>query len=287
MGFASMPIVYRATSTFQITTTPTDPRFGVAHTGGWSESFWTLIDPLGPAEGAWTALRRARANLMPASASIVGFRVQKYNMTGNQLQAQGSTIGVSKIPGRDAIVTDLPQAAIALVLTTAGPNKANLILRAIPDDYIKGGEFAPDPPYLAFLTTFRNQIIANQYGFAGRDLSQVSARVLTISSEGVVTVDGIPSTGLVVNDFVRFNRVITAVGALVTGTFQVMAVAGNTFTVRPPWPGLVSKPGGTVRRDQMAFFPYTDTFLRRATTRKVGAPFEKYRGRRSKRRQRS
>lgn len=281
-----MAIVYRATSMFQVTTSPTDPRWAVAHTGGWSESFWTQNDPLaGAANEAWNSLEDARATMLPATASIIGWRVQKYDIQQNRLVPQGSRIGTRTKPGRIAIVTDIPQAAIQLIAATAGPNKSNVILRCIPDDYIKGGEFAPDPVYLRFFTTWRNLLIGSQFGFCGRDMTQASTQVIGISVDGVVTVSGIPSTGLVANDFVRFNRCINTLGELITGTYQVGVVTGNTFTLRGArFPGVVTKPNGTLRRDMIGFYSYTQTFMRRATTRKVGSPFEKYRGRRSKRR---
>ena len=274
--------MYHATANFQITTVPEDPRFGVQHTGGWSEGIWSQTDPLVTDPGRWVALLRARANLLPSTAVILGTRVQKYEMAGNKLQPQGSKITTAAYVGRAGITTDLPQAALQLVATNpATPNKAVVILRAIPDDYIKGGEFAPTPAYLGFLTSFRTQLTSNEFGFVGRDLSQASVRVLSASVADGILLDGIPATGLVVGNYVRFNRVVTSTGVLVTGSWQVTNIAGNVIRVAN-WTHIVVKAGGTVRRDQMVFVQYVTTYLRRATVKKIGAPFEKYRGRRAK-----
>lgn len=281
-----MATVYKATTMFQLTTVVANVAYAVPHTGGWSESWWSLTDPWTTASLALRQLQLKRATLLPIQASIIGFRVQKYDMVGNQLKPLGSLVASTLMPGRTGIVTDVPSMALQLIVSgTNTPNKANMILRGIPDDYIQGGEYQPDPIYAGLMTQFRNQLTASGFGFVGRDRSQASTRVLSASLADGILVDGIPASGLVAGDWVRLNRVLSTTGHLIVGPFRVVSVVGSVVRV-DNWPGgmVVDKPSGTLRRDQMVFVAYTMTNARRATTKKVGSPFEKYRGRRSKKR---
>src|SRR6266567_722754 len=101
-----MPVVvYKATTMFQLTTIATNPAFAVPHTGGWSESWWSLTDPYSVAAPALRLMQQRRAALLPAQASIIGYRVQKYNLNGNHLEPLGSQALKITFPGRAGIIT--------------------------------------------------------------------------------------------------------------------------------------------------------------------------------------
>lgn len=283
-----MAIVYKQSVVFQVTTVAPNPTYAVSHTGGWTESWWSTADPFAnPAmvAPALTSLINARANLLPAQAAVIGLRVQKYNMQGNFLATMGAQAKPYGTPGRAGIVTDLPQVALQLVVSPNGsPNSANMTLRCIPDIYMAGGEFAPDPTYAGFLTTFRNQVTASGFGFVGRDKSQASVRILSASAADGMLLDAIPGTGLVAGDWVRLNRCFDDAGKPLVGPYKLsINPVGNVIRLIG-WTETISKPSGTLRRDQMVFCPYNTTGLRRAVVKKIGSPFEKYRGRQTRKR---
>lgn len=270
----------RLTNILQVTTTPTDLTKARAHTGGWSESFWTTLNPVG-FEPAWLTQQTKRALLLPSSAAIVGFRTQQYTIAGNKLLPGGSTSGRQNMPGALGSSADLPQVALMLNAAANGaPNNARMILRGMPDPVMVGGEYQPAPFFSALVTQFCNSMIGFNFGFIGRDLSQASVRVLKIANN-VITVDQLPGTGLAVGDFIRFHRVYDSGGNPVKGDYVVSTIAGNDITVA----GLavvVTKPSGTLRRDLLTYLPFGNLYPVRAVVKKVGRPFEQYRGRRSK-----
>jgi hypothetical protein len=290
-----MPItVYKLTNIFQVTTAPVDPAAANAHTGGWSESYWTL-SPFQTVVAQWNALTSARANLLPIQASSIGWRFQEYSMDKNFLTPKGTQAGPQRFPGRTGILTDLPQVALQIVTrSNAAPNRSNVVLRCMPDDQMTGGEYGPSPVFKGLVTTFQNLLspaTPGPVGFLGRDQSQASVRVLAGSGTDGITIDAVPATGLVVGDYVRFNRIHDSFGRPVIGSFRVTTInpgvpPGSAVITVAGWPSgvVVSKASGTLRRDQLAFFSYKDSRVRRAVVKKVGSPFEKYRGRRSKKR---
>lgn len=278
-----MATVYKATTVFQASTAPEDTRFGVIHTGGWTESFWSQSDPTTLLAAAWTQIQQARALMMPSTASIIGYRVSKYDMAGNRLSPQGSNAGTLTLPGRAGEQTDIPQMALQWLLSTATPNKAIHTLRCIPDAYVAGGEFKPSPAYLGFTTQYRNLVVGSGFGFCGRDLGQMSARVLRTNTDGGLELDAIPGTGIVAGDWIRFHRCFDSLGVPVIGAYNVRTVIGNTLTLNN-FARSIAKPSGTVRRDLIIFAAYTRSNIKRIVSRKVGSPFERYRGRASKRR---
>jgi hypothetical protein len=123
-------------------------------------------------------------------------------------------------------------------------------------------------------------MIGFNFGFIGRDLAQASVRVLKIAVN-LITLEAIPGTGLAIGDFIRLHRVFDDNNLPVKGAFVVTAIAANIITVQ----GLnatVTEPSGTLRRDLLTFFNYGAIAPIRAVVKKVGRPFEQYRGRRSK-----
>lgn len=270
----------RLTMIFQLTTTPTNLARAHQHIGGWSESVWTNLNP-----SAYTPLfitvQQRRANLLPASAALVGLRSQSFTISGNKLLPGGAASSRVNLPGNASFVTDLPQVSLLLDAQAAGaPNSSRLTLRGMPDSIMIGGEYQPTPAFAGAVTLFCNSLVGLNFGFVGRDLAQASVRVNKIAAN-VVTVDAIPGTGLAVGDYIRFHRVTDDNGNPVKGAFVVTGIAGNLLTVQ----GLdatLTTPSGTLRRDLLQMFGFGPITPIRAVVKKVGRPFEQYRGRRSK-----
>lgn len=270
----------RLTNIIQLTTAPTNLVRARAHTGGWSESFWTMLNP-SAYNAFWYTQQQKRALLLPAGAAIVGYRTQEYQISGNKLLPGASTSGRQNLPGPGVLSCDLPQVALMLSTEAQGaPNSSRMVLRGMPDSIMLNGEYQPVAGFVSLVTQFVNSMIGFNFGFVGRDLAQSSVRVLKIVGN-IVTVDQIPGTGLAVGDFVRLHRVYDINGNPVKGDFPVSIIAGNNLTLA----GLdaqLTKPSGTLRRDLLAYFPFANIIPVRAVVKKVGRPFEQYRGRRSK-----
>jgi hypothetical protein len=274
-----MPL--RLTNIFQLTTAPTNLARAHTHIAGWSESFWTNLNasaytPL------WNDIRNKRATLLPVSAAIVGFRVQSFTISGNKLLPGGATSGRLNIPGNASNITDLPQVSLMLNCLAGGgnPNSSRMVLRGMPDAIMIGGEYQPTPAFAGQVTLLCNAFTGFNFGFIGRDLAQAAVRVNKIVAN-VITLDAMPGTGLNVGDFIRFHRVTDDNGDPVKGAFVVTQIAGLQITVL----GLdatLSQPSGTLRRDLLAMFNFGNVTPIRAIVKKVGRPFEQYRGRRSK-----
>jgi len=276
--------VYKLTNIFQLTTIPLDEAVASAHTGGWTESWWTNAD-VDAFYTKWSALQRARATMLPASAKIIGYRYTKYETIGNFLQPRGTEAGRQSYPGQVGKLTDLPQVSLHLLAQSGPPNRANVTLRGMPDEFMSGGEYGPTPAFKALLTAFITKATEGTFGFIGRDLSQASTRVLGITNDAI-TVNSIPA-GLAIDDFVRMNRVVGNNGIPITGTFRVISfslTAKSITVIGLPLNSTLTRPSGSLRRDLISFQSYTSMNVVRAVVKKVGSPLEKYRGRRSKRR---
>lgn len=272
----------RLTNIFQLTTAPQVPTAAVAHTGGWSESFWTALGP-NAYNPLWGTQQTKRALLLPAQAAIVGYRSALYNLTGNKILPLGTATGAQLKPGVSGILCDLPQVSLECSAGGAGvPNTSRLVLRGMPDTLMVGGEFAPPTFYLSYLTQFFNSLIGNNFGFIGRDLTQPSFRVLSLAA-GVLKADAnLPAYSI--GDYIRWHRVIDASGEPVIGTAIVTAVPAGASVTISDLTTVISKPSGTFRKDALQYFNYSEIVYSRAVVKKIGRPLQGYRGRRSKRR---
>ena len=264
----------------QVTTDPLDPNYSSAHTGGWSESHMVGQDrSIGSASLTNTCTYRAA--LLPKQAKIVKITLQSMTISKNKLLPGSSQSLAVNFPGNPDYNTDVPQAAISMdIPIQARINTVRIVPACAPDEVIQRGEFTGDFDWRTragqYLTNLNNSDA--QYGSAVADLSQPQARVLSIAG-GVITTD---TAGIaVVNDYIRLNRVRTTGGSSVQGVFLVTAVAGAVYTVAGL--NVTAADSGSIRKDVLVFGRYGVGKVGRATTRKIGSPFERYRGRRSKR----
>jgi len=281
-------VVYRYSNLFQLTTVAQNPNVASAHMAGWSEGFWLNANP----STQMPALRnvaQARAAFLPKQAAIVGYRIQSYDISGNKLTPIGSTAGSYRFGGSPRWDCDQPQVTLRASGSTAGgPNAAALYMRGIPDDWVAQGEYAPFDDTNTLLQFYYDRLIAVAAGFIGRNLSVGGQRVFNIADNGpgagsVINMQG-PIAGLALGDFVRFVRVVADNKAPVEGTFAVSNINVNAITVRGLQGVVLTRPSGTCRKDSLTFLAWNRIETKRITTKRVGAPFEKYRGRRSKQR---
>jgi hypothetical protein len=265
----------------QMTTDPDDRASAQQHSGGWSEGFW-LQGLYTPTATGIRSIAEKRARLLPAQAAIIGVRIGYYNIDGNKVLPSGSATGRLNFPGRSTLKTDLPQVALLMKGTTAASaNTSSFFLRCMPDDIMKGGEYQPT-------TSFRNAVsqycdeIANSanLGFIGRDLTRPTARVLGIVGN-VVTLSA--DIGAAQNSFLRFIRTRDDGGKPIKGTYRILTVTNPTNLVVENLNATMTRANGLARIDAIAFYDFNAVGPKRAVTRKVGRPFEAYRGRQSKR----
>lgn len=271
----------RISMIFQLTTEAEDREIASPHIAGWSEGFWeNANNPV--LTGNVRELLRLRALLLPLQAAIIGVRRANYTIEGNRLVPGGTASAKVNYPGRAALHCDLPQTSLQLSLVGDGGNTSRISLRGMPDSEFERGEFQPNAGYKGALTQYRNYLVEQAYGFMGRDLSKPTARIVAIAANGAVQLRS--STGAVVGDYVRLLNVKDTNGKNVQGTFRVgtVAVGGLTMTL-DAWPEKIVQESGSMRVDAVRYCDIISVDVSRAVVRKVGRPFEQYRGRASKR----
>lgn len=265
---------------FSVTTTVENPSVSVAHSGGWSESHWsnTLAGITLPSIESLCAYR---AFILSQSATITGYRIQDFTISGNKLLPLSSSSGRVLFPGGSLDTVNMPQDGLSIYMSTVGaPNVSRQVLRGMPDYTIVAGEFAPNAGYLSRVNQYMAWLVSAGWKFVGRDRSVANSRVMGINA-GVVTLAG-PVGGVANTSFLRLNRVTDSNGNPVTGTFPITAIAGALYTVTGLAGVTVTVPSGTARIDQLAVFSYGAGRIGRSVVRKIGRPFEQYRGRASK-----
>ncbi len=282
---------------FQLTTNPTNLSNAIPHTGGWSESTWI-------AAGAPTSMQtylanwaQIRAIMLPGQAAIVGGRLANYTLSGNRLLPGGTSNFKFLVAGNSNYGTDVPQMALELGGSSGAlPNANRFTLRGIPDAYVVYGEYQPDPnfkaavtKYINFLTGGRQNVQGVTSGFIGRVLNNPVGRVQTVVAAAAgagfnMTVTLSQDVGGTINqDYLRFHRVSDVNGNPIKGTYLIIGKAANVYTLQGTPNQNVTKPSGTARIDLLNLYPYTTIAPSRILVRKVGRPFQGYRGRASAR----
>jgi hypothetical protein len=274
-------IVYKISLLIQVTTDPLNRVWATPHSGGWSEGVWSLGLPDFSSGGGAYRWAAARANVLPFESAIVGYRISVYNLASNKLTPAGTSAGKLLFPGTVAYTQGNPQAGLELGWpANAGPNSSRIVLRGLPDEVIVKGEFSGDATFRAAITRMTTALNNIGPGWVGRDLGQPSATVNMIAGT-TVTLSQVLG-GLAVGDFLRFRKVRADSGAPIKGSFLVTAIVGLTVVLQGYTGGNVTKPNGTARKDVVTFILGGTPTIGRAVVKKIGRPFESYRGRRSK-----
>ncbi len=259
---------------------------GRQHLAGWSEALWwnsdsvtDLLASLQGPFGGFPGLLPTRAALLPNTANIIGVR----------LYAGGAGKGVSRsynYAGNPINTTDVPQMAL---LVKGGPLafavSRRFTIRCIPDIFVVQGEFAPSTDYTNAVAQYFYAL--NNYWFLGRNppTPANSCGVANITAGGLVTTT-VAAQPFAVGNMVTISRALSPAQNFVTfkGLISAVGPVGSQFTMAVPAGGPWT--GGTAAIKTTGLYNLSSnvTSVSRTVVRKVGRPFELYRGRRSKRR---
>lgn len=269
-----MPVT-KCTMLLEVLTKPDDPNARIRRVGGWSES-WYWDDVLSASKlAAFNELCQARANLLGLGGRVKGQRFQLVDPSGSA-QTQGRVFASNRTEQ-----TDQPGVALQLAIKGTGvTNVRRSHLRGIPDAMVKGGEWTPEGDFNLTLNHFLVKLSA--WKFRARDLSQPRVLVNNITSGGVVTF--FSDLALAVGDRVTFNKVQDTSGNRFRGTFRVGVASTLRQVTLIGWPyGDVT--GGTAQKLVIIYpaMPRSGMVAEKISFRKVGRPFDQFRGRRSKR----
>jgi hypothetical protein len=275
-------MAYRVSLLFDVTTAPSDLTAASPHSGGWSESHWTLsVTDL--TTNFLPLLAQRRAALLSSLSSIIGFRVENFTISGNKLLPGGTTSGRFLYPGGFGGTLNLPQDALQISIPAqSAPNVSRSNLRGMPDTVVALGEYQPTTGYKTAVASFLQTLNNGGWGFVGRVKSNPSARVNNIAA-GVVTLSANVG-GVAGTSYLRMNRVYDTLNNPIRGAYLITAIAANVYTLQGFPSQNVTTPSGSARVDALQYFGYSIGVPVRAVSRKIGRPFEQYRGRASRRR---
>jgi len=245
-----------------------------ARTGGFSESVYHIDS--GKVQTDFLNLMIQRAKLLPQGSRIVGQRYQTVDPVG------GAQTGGVVLPGTAGLKPDVPQMALLARIGGQGVNNFRpYYFRAIPDVRSVEGEYNPSINFTAALSSF--SVALEAFQFKAVNLNAAQAPVLTISALGVVKTSEDFAAGI--GDTVQVLRTENTSGNLIGGKFQVEAVVGlREFTLADWDDGLCA--GGRVRFYTVIYPNFDkDKFGDpRIVVKKVGAPFNGYAGKASRKR---
>jgi len=247
--------------------------------GGFSESWYTNRVFDASLVTAFFQLCQVRAALLPQTSTIVGARFQ---------QTDGYTSGASEsvnvnLPGTSGILTDSPQMALKIQINaSASANKKLIILRSLPDAIVVTGEYAPSTAFNTALQNFVTTLGVGQWCWRGQQLDATAVPVLTIGADGTYFTSQ-PST-LASGNLVKVLRTRNAAGRQKGGLYSIN-VTGPSSGVIVGWNHGVCT-GGRLRKYNI-IFPQAPTSgplnygTPQCIVKKVGRPFNQYRGRKS------
>lgn len=273
-----MPL--KVTYLFDYVSAPANGADAASHKGGWSETIWQNGES--PIASQLREIANHRRLLLPSSVRIIGYRQQVYQIVQSGLLAGGASIVLLGLSGNQTYFPDLPQVALSMVANSnTATNSRRFSLRGIPDSVMVNGEYQPSASYRGFVTAYGNALIANGAVFPGRDLTQPIHNIESILDGKLRTIGDI---SVAVGDRVLLRRCKDVDGVPVIGIFTVTAVVGRDVTLGGFDLETVVGPVGLATRHVMRMTNINNVVVGRAVVRKIGRPFEQYRGRRSKRR---
>jgi len=272
--------VYKYTMIFSFTTKPVDGSGQSPRVAGWTESHWRATNDI--VNFRQDRLITRRAALLPAGASISGFRITGFDETTGKLIQQSVILGaVNAGPGAAPDQQDIPQMSLQFRASATPPavNTATFDIRGLPDVRVAGGAYNPSNEYAGLMSNFTGALVADSWGWVGVNKALPKVRVLKLLA-GVVTLSA--GSGLVAGNYVTFFRTKLDGGKSLKGTYLVTAAADPQYTLQAIDPAAtISVPNGTARKHALAFVDYGAIDIIAVRTHKVGRPFFRYRGRRS------
>jgi hypothetical protein len=271
---SSMAIV-KATMLIQLASATSTPASPTHRIGGWSESWYFLGSAADARDTMINAggLCQRRAAMLPTGGIILGQRFQLVDPPGPSVTLARA------FPASSGRTSDIPQ--MALYINCPGVGAGNIkraLHRGVPDVMVTEGEYDPSPTYAAAVLAYISAL--GLWRFRALDLTEPLIEVVSVTAGGLFTT--LTDHGFLTADRVTLKGVISdATLTAIGGRYKVLSVpTPTTFTVQG-WPA-VGATGGGVRK-VVVIYPLVDaanTSPVRATTRKVGRPFDQYRGRR-------
>jgi len=265
---------------FQLTTAPNNREVSISHTGGWSEQHvWPGVLPINHERVIELASRRAA--LLPSAAQLVGIRKATFTTSGNKIVPGGSQTSNFRRPG-GTWVTDLPQVSLSLsCIGEGGGNTSRQVLRCVPDAFMVKGEYEPSSAFTTALGRYTQALVDHNWGFMGRDLSSPKQAVFFVDNNTIKTT---ASLGGGVDSYVRLLNVRDSnTQQPLDGIFRITGIAGTVYTVEGLPAGAEAHNSGFARLDGIVLVNIGEVLVGRACVRKIGRPFESYRGRASRR----
>jgi len=244
--------------------------------GGWTESVYD--DNLTSANTAtFPKLMARRAALLPDTGLIVAQRWQNLDPVGP------ATITLQRYPGSSG-PCDYPSLSLLCRFVGEGVrNSRPYYLRAVPDAMITRGEYTPDANFRRRVNVWISEM--GGWNFKAQDLGNQVLDIIGIEADGTFTLAG-DLVGLAANSRVKvFRTTVLLTERQVGGYFWVTQPTPTSYKL-VNWPHGESA-GGTMRLANYIYpnIPNADGGTTgRIVTKKVGRPFEQFRGRQSNRR---
>lgn len=250
-------------------------RTGQNRTAGFSET-WYFDGDLASAKLSADSVAKKRAALMTSAASINALRIQDIGSRARIFQFV--------YPGNITTGQDIPQMALNLRVDGQGfLNSKTFQIRGLPDVNVATGDYTPVAGYAGLLNQYAGSLASWSFRFRGERLSNPQVAILSVSSLGVFVL----AADLVFNigDYVTLLRTNNTTGLNVSGRYYVSAKTTAQSGTLAAWDG-----GTVTNKGKMRKFDYdypivaaNSLVVGQVTTRKVGRPFDLYRGRATKR----
>jgi len=256
--------MYKFTSLFQQTTAK-------GRVAGWSET-WYFDGSETAARAVADGYNKRRSGLISVAGGSVAFRLQQVG--------QRALVVENVYPGISPSAQDIPQMALQCSVLGQGVNNRKVFqLRGIPDSIVDRGDYVPTVAFQTNFDALAAFLPTNQVRFRAINQANPQVNIISISQAGVMVLAA-PLT-FAVGSYITLLRCKATNGESVSGTYFVQAKASNTECTLAQWNfQAVSFKGQARVLDYI--YPIVGAATLLATkigTRKVGRPFDLYRGR--------
>lgn len=279
-----MPV--KVTTLFHHTTTKQSGAPG--RIGGWSESF-ILDQPLNALtaiNAAYTPFLAARCALLAKNCGVVGYRYQEFEINGAFIQPGATQAFKWNQNGSTTRTNDFPNAALRMKARTSDSLQSRQITwNGIPDDVVYRGEYYNDQNYTNLIVAWAALIQGGGWKVLCINKANPLRRVIGYNDPLANKLTTDVAHGFADGDVVEAYRVTNKYGQPVKGRFKVIDTDATHFTLvsGPFTVDVPIKTGGKFRKIGYVLkgmqLPTEVTSNPTTTTRKVGAPFDKFVGR--------
>lgn len=252
---------------------------------GWTESLWWPSDDVAAMRTAMETsipgtqcMLQSRAFLLPPSASIQGYR---FHVVGSSGRAQLRQV---VFPGAYAGTTqDLPTvAALCTGFNSSLGKTRRWTIRGLPDEICVNGELVPWLAATPEWTRYRDAMAV--FAFRVAEATSLTATNVIVDATGLANLAG--ASPFAIGQFVQLRGARGPSNNAISYNGTIVGVGpANTQITLNNWANQIgtTAAGGTftAKIDGYATFDAGTIELVKAVTRKVGRPFDLFRGRRS------